>query len=174
MQHYFQIDHNIFCVLKIFLGWIWWIGWIHFICIVWNYLFSIFQGLKGEKGDKGDRGTDGIPGKDGQPGRDSESRFIPVPGPPGPPGPPGLPGLSITGPKGEPGESILSEPLFNIRPGKYFTLVKFTTLGYAQGESRLPAYLYRTTMETRLYKPVTCLSYSLLKIPATFKHLQIN
>ncbi|XP_066142162.1 collagen alpha-1(XVIII) chain isoform X3 [Euwallacea fornicatus] len=73
------------------------------------------SGLKGEKGDKGERGSDG---KDGQPGRDSESRIIAMPGPPGPPGPPGLPGLSITGPKGEPGESIFSEPLFNIRPGR--------------------------------------------------------
>ncbi|CAG9761536.1 unnamed protein product [Ceutorhynchus assimilis] len=81
------------------------------------------QGPKGEKGeqgtgskgDKGDKGQDGLPGKDG---KDSESRFIPVPGPPGPPGAPGLPGLSITGPKGEPGESIFSEPYINIRPGR--------------------------------------------------------
>ncbi|XP_050311873.1 collagen alpha-1(XVIII) chain isoform X3 [Anthonomus grandis grandis] len=81
-------------------------------------------GPKGEKGEPwiGDlttlKGDKGEPGKDGVPGRDSESRFIPVPGPPGPPGPPGLPGLSITGPKGEPGESIFSEPLYNMRPGR--------------------------------------------------------
>ncbi|ENN79767.1 hypothetical protein YQE_03823, partial [Dendroctonus ponderosae] len=74
--------------------------------------------LQGTKGEKGDKGADGTPGQPGRDGRDSESRFIPVPGPPGPAGPPGLPGLSITGPKGEPGASVFSEPLFNIRPGR--------------------------------------------------------
>ncbi|XP_048525062.1 collagen alpha-1(XVIII) chain isoform X3 [Dendroctonus ponderosae] len=75
------------------------------------------SGGAGTKGEKGDKGADGTPGQPGRDGRDSESRFIPVPGPPGPAGPPGLPGLSITGPKGEPGASVFSEPLFNIRPG---------------------------------------------------------
>ncbi|XP_030746994.1 collagen alpha-1(XVIII) chain-like isoform X3 [Sitophilus oryzae] len=78
---------------------------------------------KGDKGDKGDRGSDGIPGKDGIPGlpatgsNDDATRYVPVPGPPGPPGPPGIPGLSITGPKGEPGEAIYKEAVYNLRPG---------------------------------------------------------
>ncbi|XP_076263566.1 collagen XV/XVIII-type protein multiplexin isoform X3 [Rhynchophorus ferrugineus] len=80
----------------------------------------------GQKGDKGERGNDGTPGKDGLPGlpglpapssADDTTRYIPVPGPPGPPGPPGVPGLSITGPKGEPGDALYGEAIYNIRPG---------------------------------------------------------
>jgi collagen type XVIII alpha len=49
---------------------------------------------------------------------DETVRYIPVAGPPGPPGPPGQPGISITGPKGEPGNYPYGEPTYNLRPGR--------------------------------------------------------
>ncbi|XP_018572244.1 collagen alpha-1(XV) chain-like isoform X2 [Anoplophora glabripennis] len=90
--------------------------------------FGGLPGDKGDKGDRGDRGHDGTPGRDGQPGppgpkisAEETVRYIPVPGPPGPPGPPGMPGLSITGPKGEPGNPVAYGETRYLRPGRATT-----------------------------------------------------
>lgn len=58
---------------------------------------------------------------------DETVRYIPVAGPPGPPGPPGQPGISITGPKGEPGNYPYGEPTYNLRPGTYTSFTFLST-----------------------------------------------
>lgn len=58
----------------------------------------------------------------GKPAEITEELIRYIPGPPGPPGPPGMPGISITGPKGEPGDVIyrLQDDLpLNYRPGTF-------------------------------------------------------
>jgi hypothetical protein len=62
-----------------------------------------------------------------QPLRTKTVRYIPVAGPPGPPGPPGQPGISITGPKGEPGNYPYGEPTYNLRPGTYKSFIFLST-----------------------------------------------
>ncbi|XP_050669495.1 collagen alpha-1(XXII) chain-like isoform X3 [Leptidea sinapis] len=79
--------------------------------------------LKGEKGDAGVPGIAGPPGtcptvtKSAAQGPPGPQGSPGLPGPPGPPGPAGPPGVSITGPKGEPGESIV-DTSFVFREGE--------------------------------------------------------
>ncbi|GBP58846.1 Collagen alpha-1(XV) chain [Eumeta japonica] len=82
------------------------------------------KGSKGNSGRPGEKGPSGPPGPMGPPGPAAPvknfTEFIPVPGPPGPPGPPGSPGspgspgVSITGPKGEPGNIISQPSMYNV------------------------------------------------------------